>query len=70
LAVRFHNPPLLMDTAQVKACPETENTTLVSIRTWAEFSEAVFRLPYICHPTADIPVLEFNAPVWTTAVMD
>jgi 3-mercaptopyruvate sulfurtransferase SseA len=44
------NPHRLMDLAQVKALSQDENTTLVSIRTWAEFSG----YPYIATP-GDIP---------------
>ncbi len=48
------NPHWLVDLAQVKALLQDENTTLVSIRTWAEFSGQTSGYSYIPAP-GDIP---------------
>ena len=47
-------PHWLMDLAQVKALVQDTNTTLASIRTWAEFSGQTSGYPYIATP-GDIP---------------
>lgn len=48
------NPHWLIDLAQTKALSQDANTTLVSIRTWAEFSGHTSGYAYIASP-GDIP---------------